>query len=104
MKPRFGPKNKISLPAGFSFSSGCAGIKASGRADMALVEACAGTTAVAVFTKNRVLAAPLVVGRAALAASHGRIRAVIVNSGNANCATGKAGVKDCKRVCQQLGQ
>jgi glutamate N-acetyltransferase/amino-acid N-acetyltransferase len=103
MRPRSGPKNKISLPAGFSLSSACAGIKASGRADMALVEACPGTTAAAVFTKNRVMAAPLVVDRAALAASRGRIRAVIVNSGNANCATGKAGVKACERVCQQLG-
>ena len=43
------------------------------------------------FTKNRVVAAPLEVGRASLAASRGRVRAVIVNSGNANCATGKAG-------------
>jgi glutamate N-acetyltransferase/amino-acid N-acetyltransferase len=104
MRPRSGPKNKISLPAGFSLSSACAGIKASGRADMALVEACPGTTAAAVFTKNRVMAAPLVVDRAALAASRGRIRAVIVNSGNANCATGRAGVKACERVCRQLGQ
>ena len=103
MRPRSGPKNTVSLPAGFSFSSACAGIKASGRADMALVEACPGTTAAAVFTKNRVVAAPLVVGRTALAASRGHLRAVIVNSGNANCATGKTGVKACERVCQQLG-
>ena len=91
MKARSFPANKICLPAGFSFSASCAGIKASGRSDLALVQACQGTTAAAMFTKNRVVAAPLVVGRASLAASRGRVRAVIVNSGNANCATGPAG-------------
>jgi glutamate N-acetyltransferase / amino-acid N-acetyltransferase len=104
MKARVRPTNNIHLPAGFSFSAACAGIKASGRTDLALVEACAGTTAAAVFTKNRVVAAPLDVGRASLAASRGQVRAVIVNSGNANCATGRAGLKACQRVCRELGR
>ena len=56
------------------------------------------------FTKNRVVAAPLVVGRASLAASRGRVRAVIVNSGNANCATGQAGIQACQQVCRELAQ
>ncbi len=94
----------MALPAGFSFSAACAGIKASGRPDLALVEACPGTTAAALFTRNRVVAAPLEVGRASLAASRGRIRAVIVNSGNANCATGKAGIRACQQVCRELAR
>ena len=94
--------HKICLPAGFSFSAACAGIKASGRPDLALVEASAGTTAAAVFTRNRIVAAPLEVGRAALAGTRGKIRALIVNSGNANCATGKAGIRDCQQVSRQL--
>ncbi|HEX3354076.1 MAG TPA: bifunctional glutamate N-acetyltransferase/amino-acid acetyltransferase ArgJ [Terriglobales bacterium] len=102
MKTRSRSLNKIYLPAGFSFSAACAGIKASGRPDLALVEACPGTSAAAVFTKNRVVAAPVVVGRTSLAASRGRVRAVIVNSGNANCATGKAGLQACQRACSQL--
>jgi glutamate N-acetyltransferase / amino-acid N-acetyltransferase len=102
MKPPGRPRKNIFLPAGFSFSSACAGIKASGRPDLALVEACPGTTAAAVFTRNRVVAAPLEVGRAALAESRGRIRAVIVNSGNANCATGTAGIRACQKVCNKL--
>ena len=54
MKARVRPTNKITLPAGFSFSSACAGIKASGRPDLALVEACPGTTAAArVHEKSR---------------------------------------------------
>jgi glutamate N-acetyltransferase/amino-acid N-acetyltransferase len=104
MKAQSFPTNKVCLPAGFSFSASCAGIKASGRSDLALVQACQGTTAAAMFTKNRVVAAPLVVGRASLADSRGRIRAVIVNSGNANCATGPSGIKACQRVCRELGE
>jgi glutamate N-acetyltransferase/amino-acid N-acetyltransferase len=96
--------DNIAPPAGFSFSAACAGIKASGRPDLALVEAVPGTTAAALFTRNRVVAAPLEVGRASLTASRGRIRAVIVNSGNANCATGKAGIRACQQVCRELAR
>jgi glutamate N-acetyltransferase/amino-acid N-acetyltransferase len=102
MKARGFPANKICVPGGFSFSAACAGLKASGRPDLALVEACPGTSAAALFTKNRVVAAPLVVGRASLAASRGRVRALIVNSGNANCATGKPGIKASQQVCRAL--
>jgi glutamate N-acetyltransferase/amino-acid N-acetyltransferase len=94
----------IYLPAGFSFSAVSAGVKASGRLDLALVEAVQGTAAAAVFTKNRVVAAPIKVGRAHLAATGGRVRGVIVNSGNANCATGEAGVRACDRVCRQTAR
>jgi glutamate N-acetyltransferase / amino-acid N-acetyltransferase len=104
MKARSRSQPRIGLPLGFSFSSACAGIKASGRPDLALVQTCEGTRAAAVFTKNRVVAAPLEVGRASLAASGGRVRAVIVNSGNANCATGPAGIRACRRVCRDLGK
>ena len=104
MKARSRPQsNRIYLPAGFSFSAACAGIKASGRPDLALVEACPGSTAAALFTKNRVIAAPLEVGKSSIAASRGRVRALIVNSGNANCATGKPGIKACQQVCRELG-
>src|SRR5260221_11318162 len=48
-------------------------------------------SAAAVFTKNLVVAAPVVVSKANLIASKGRMRGVIVNAGNANCATGNAG-------------
>jgi glutamate N-acetyltransferase/amino-acid N-acetyltransferase len=95
---------KVRLPVGFSFSALAAGIKASGRPDLALVEAAGGATAAAVFTTNRVVAAPVEVGRAALLSSSGRVRAVVVNSGNANCATGRAGIQACERVCRETGR
>ena len=94
---------KIRLPMGFSFSAVAAGIKVSGRPDLALVEAAGGATAAALFTQNRVVAAPVEVGRASLLSTGGRIRAVVVNSGNANCATGRAGIQACERVCRDTG-
>lgn len=93
--------SQMQLPEGFSFSSIAAGIKASGRSDLALIECSPGTKAAAVFTQNRVIAAPVQVGRAALKASRGAIRAVVVNSGNANCATGATGLKACEKVCRE---
>src|SRR2546428_11185124 len=95
---------KIYMPQGFSFSAACAGIKASERLDLGLVEAASGTTAAAVFTQNRVVAAPVEIGRAILATSHGRIRAVIVNSGNANCATGNHAYLACQQICRAAGR
>jgi len=92
------------LPAGFRFSAVAAGIKTSGKLDLALVEASPGTTAAALFTRNRVVAAPLQIGRAHLAKTGGRVHAVIINSGNANCATGKAGLQACKRVCEEAAR
>jgi glutamate N-acetyltransferase/amino-acid N-acetyltransferase len=94
---------KIRLPQGFSFAAVAAGIKVSGRPDLALVEAAGGATAAALFTNNRVVAAPVVVGRAALRSTGGGVRAVVVNSGNANCATGRAGIQACERVCRAAG-
>ena len=95
---------KILLPLGFSFSALAAGIKISGRPDLAFAEAPDGASAAALFTTNRVVAAPVEVGRAALFSSRGRVRAVLVNSGNANCATGLAGIRACERVCRGVGK
>ena len=94
----------LHIPRGFSFSAVQAGIKASGKLDLALVEAAPGTAAAAMFTKNRVIAAPVEIGRKHLSAAHGNVRAVIVNSGNANCATGSAGLTGCLRICRQTAQ
>jgi glutamate N-acetyltransferase/amino-acid N-acetyltransferase len=97
-------RNITHLPKGFCFSALATGIKASGRPDLALVEAVPGTTAAAMFTRNLVVAAPVEVGRAHLSKVNGSLRAVIVNSGNANCATGKAGLRACKQICQQVAK
>src|SRR5438128_10667025 len=92
-----GSTESIHLPGGFSFSAVAAGIKASGRLDLALAEAAPGTTAAAVFTKNRVIAAPAEVGRKHLRATGAHVRAVGGNSVTDKCETGKAGRQDCSQ-------
>ena len=94
----------IFLPKGFKFSALTAGIKASGKPDLALISAGPATRGAALFTRNRVVAAPVQVGRSSLARNGGRVRAVVVNSGNANCATGSDGLRGCKAVCSQMGK
>lgn len=95
---------RVFLPRGFRFAGTAGGIKGSGALDLGLVEAPTGAAAAALFTSNRVLAAPLQVGREHLRAGGGRVRALIVNSGNANCATGAAGQRACERICACLAR
>src|SRR3954466_10401762 len=95
---------KIQVPAGFLFCATKAGIKASGNPDLALIECPSGATAAAVFTTNLVVAAPVTVGRQHLAKSKGQLRAVLVNAGNANCATGKPGIVAAEKSCQSLAK
>ncbi|HXJ95257.1 MAG TPA: bifunctional glutamate N-acetyltransferase/amino-acid acetyltransferase ArgJ [Terriglobia bacterium] len=80
------------VPQGFKFASAACGLKRSKRPDLALIASENDTATAAVFTTNRVQAAPVLVSREHLRISGGNIRAVIVNSGNANCATGAAGL------------
>ena len=95
---------QISVPRGFRFGAGTAGIKASGSPDLAFAECIDGATAAAMFTSNRVQAAPLAVDKRNLKKSGGRVRAVLVNSGNANCATGKDGIRAAERVCNAVAK
>ncbi|MGB7149939.1 MAG: bifunctional glutamate N-acetyltransferase/amino-acid acetyltransferase ArgJ [Terriglobales bacterium] len=95
---------KVRLPGGFSFSAVAAGIKVSGRPDLALIEAVDGAAAAALFTQNRVVAAPVEIGRRTLVSTGGVVRAIVVNSGNANCATGRRGIQTCEQVCREAGK
>jgi glutamate N-acetyltransferase / amino-acid N-acetyltransferase len=86
---------------GFVAAGIAAGIKANGRADLAVVATEDGrpVTAAGVFTANKMTAAPVVVSREHLAATGGRAAAVILNSGNANAATGARGLDDARAMC-----
>ncbi|HYY70297.1 MAG TPA: bifunctional glutamate N-acetyltransferase/amino-acid acetyltransferase ArgJ [Terriglobales bacterium] len=92
------------VPSGFFFSAIATGIKASGRPDLACVWIPSGASASAVFTTNRVVAAPLEVDREHLKRSGGHVSLLIVNAGNANCATGSQGRRDCETVCRQAAR
>ncbi|NUQ30202.1 MAG: bifunctional glutamate N-acetyltransferase/amino-acid acetyltransferase ArgJ [Acidobacteriaceae bacterium] len=91
-----------SLPAGFLWSATKAGIKASGNPDLALALAPEGATAAAAFTSNQMVAAPIVIGRQHIATSQGRVTALLINAGNANCATGQQGLDACVTSCDTL--
>jgi glutamate N-acetyltransferase/amino-acid N-acetyltransferase len=92
------------LPRGFRFSACAAGLKASGKPDLALALVPDGASAAAIFTRNQIVAAPVTVGREHLRRGQGLMRALIVNAGNANCATGKPGLKAAKSVCAGLAR
>jgi glutamate N-acetyltransferase/amino-acid N-acetyltransferase len=83
--------SEAALPRGFRFSATACGLKKTGALDLALLSSDVPASAAAVFTQNLVVAPPVVVSKENLRASRGRMRAVIVNAGNANCATGPAG-------------
>jgi glutamate N-acetyltransferase / amino-acid N-acetyltransferase len=87
------------LPRGFMWAAVKAGIKASGKLDLAAAVAVKGAHGAAMFTKNQLVAAPVTVGRRHLLATGGRIGAVLVNAGNANCATGQPGIDACVQTC-----
>ncbi len=77
---------------GFRFSAVEAAIKKPGRLDLALIESQSPATTSAVFTTNSVKAAPVLLSRDRVV--QGPIRALVVNSGNANACTGKQGMDD----------
>jgi glutamate N-acetyltransferase/amino-acid N-acetyltransferase len=88
-------KGAITAPRGFRAAAVAAGIKKDA-ADLAVLVADWGCAAAAVFTTNRAQAAPVVVSREHLAG--GRARAVVVNSGCANAATGEQGLADARET------
>ena len=92
------------VPRGFSFAAVRAGLKASGKPDLACAVATQPATAAAMFTSNKVMAAPLIVGQRHLARSQNRVRVALINAGNANCATGEAGIVAAQQCCAYAGE
>ncbi len=98
------------LPRGFRFASAAAGLKRRGHTgalDVALIVSDVPASGAAVFTQNLVQAPPVVLSREHVRASAGAMRAVIVNSGNANCSVGPGGMvasrATAERVAELLG-
>jgi len=86
----------VLYPRGFQAAGVTAGIKASGRPDVAIIAADRAVPAAAVFTRSATAAPPVVVSRAHIADSSAR--AIVVQSGNANAATGAQGMLDAERM------
>jgi glutamate N-acetyltransferase / amino-acid N-acetyltransferase len=95
----------MNLPLGYRYATLYAGIRKVEKDDVALIVSGAPASAAAVFTRNRVQAAPVRLSRKHLAASRGKVGALIVNAGNANCATrtgDRVALECCRAVAKQL--
>jgi glutamate N-acetyltransferase/amino-acid N-acetyltransferase len=102
MNTTFSMEDSVILPQGFRAAGIAAGIKRSGRKDMALVvsdrpAACAG-----VFTTNQVKAAPVRIDQEVV--KRRTARAIVVNSGNANACTGTRGMKDARAMASRTAK
>ena len=93
-----------SLPRGFRGATAKAGIRKGPGDDLALVVADADASIAAVFTQNRFAAAPIALSRRHLAESGGLGRAVLINAGCANAATGEVGDDDARRTALVLAE
>src|SRR5664279_804228 len=91
----------VTAAAGFRAAGVAAGLKASGGLDVALVvNDGPSDAAAAVFTSNRVKAAPVLWSQQVIA--DGRLRAVVLNAGGANACTGPAGFADTHRTAEHV--
>jgi glutamate N-acetyltransferase/amino-acid N-acetyltransferase len=86
---------KLDCP-GFQAAGVAAGLKKNGKKDLGLIYSEVPLTVAAMFTRNLIKAAPVLLGQQRTA--NGRCRAVIANSGNANCCTGEQGRRDAIRM------
>ena len=77
----------MNLPLGYAYSTVYAGIRQAQKDDLTLIVSGLPANAAAVFTQNRVQAAPVKLSRRHLKLSKGLVGAVLINAGNANCAT-----------------
>jgi glutamate N-acetyltransferase/amino-acid N-acetyltransferase len=89
--------------AGLRLGIASAGIKKPGRRDLTLIALASGSTVAGVFTQNRFCAAPVTLCRQRLAEG-GAIRALLINTGNANAGTGAEGLAHARRSCDAVAQ
>jgi glutamate N-acetyltransferase/amino-acid N-acetyltransferase len=95
----------VKLPLGYRYASVYAGIRKQRKDDLALIVSDRPASVAAMFTRNLVQAAPVRLSREHLRASAGTARAIIVNAGNANCATrtgDRVAVATCRAVAKAI--
>lgn len=96
----------MTLPLGFRYAATYAGIRKVKKNDVALIVSDLPAAAAAVFTQNRVQAAPVKLSRKHLKVSGGKVRAILVNAGNANCATrtgDRVALETCRAAAKAVG-
>ena len=90
------------IPRGYRFAATTCGLKKTGGLDLPLIASDTPASAAAVFTTNLVQAAPVVLSREHVRKAARRMRAIVVNSGNANCCTGRQGRNAAMRTAAQI--
>lgn len=101
----YAPDSESLLPvSGLRLGVTMAGIRKPNRRDLTVFLLDEGCSVGGVFTDNRCCAAPVTVCRERLEANTGDIRALMVNTGNANAGTGEAGMRDCLRTSGALAE
>jgi len=100
----FWENRRVDLPLGYRYAATYAGIRQAEKDDLGLIVSGLPAAAAGVFTQNRVQAAPVKLSRRHLATSRGAVGAILVNAGNANCATrtGDAAALACCRSAARL--
>ena len=95
------PPERLHAVLGVRIGTAMAGVRKANRRDLVLFELCEGSAVAGVFTTNRFCAAPVQVCREHLAGG-AAVRALIVNTGNANAGTGADGLARARRTCSAL--
>jgi glutamate N-acetyltransferase / amino-acid N-acetyltransferase len=95
----------LNLPLGYRYAAAYAGIRKAQQDDLGLIYSEKPAQAAAVFTQNMVQAAPVRLARKNLAESKGTVSAVLINAGNANCATrtgDEVALASCRALAKEL--
>ncbi len=92
----------MKVPKGFYFNGLSAGIKAQGKKDLGIILSTPYASAVGFFTRNEIKSESLLLCKKHI--KNGKAGAVIVNSGNANCAMGKRGIDAAMNICKAVAK
>ena len=93
---------KLQAVGGVLLAAKASGVKSNGGSDLLLISLSEGSSVAGVFTRNAYCAAPVTLAKKHL--EHGNIRALLVNSGNANAGTGEQGMADAKTLCEECAK
>ena len=94
---------RLNTVSGVRLGAVAAGIRKANRKDLLLMTLAEGTRVAGVFTRNRFCAAPVTVARAHLDTG-GPVRALLVNTGNANAGTGERGLEHARTTCEEVAR
>ena len=102
MAVRLPPLGELASVAGVRLATACAGIKQRQRDDLAVIELAHDCEVAGVFTRNAFRAPPVIMAESRIRS--GNLRALLINSGNANAATGTSGRDDAAALCEHLAR